>query len=204
MPGVDRNRPALDQNLSGSLVSLAPGGFYSCRIFGRVVALIAAALLTVLVPTPVENKASLREIEAQFRLRSFCQVENGYVTYLVVDGNGFPSNSDGTVKIMLPDLHQGSIESVSSNPHGELFFSYGWGLSGLTDPLLGNQVIFTIEVGGVSVTETVKLVCDPTANAPVEKAECRQDVYMFFFQWLGFPFRNPGQCIAFVATNGKG
>jgi hypothetical protein len=135
-------------------------------------------------------------------IRHFCQTEGGFAAYLAIHATGFPPNSEGEFRILLfetPDFYP----SGPTDARGALESSIGWGLAGLDDPLVGRPVEVTLEVASVSVTETVTLTCDPAANAPTDRNECAVEVFRNFFSFLGFPFRNEGDCIAFVASGGK-
>jgi hypothetical protein len=156
--------------------------------------LVAIFLVTALSGALAPEAGASQNV-AQITVRQFCQTQDGFAVYLAVHGTGFPTNTEGTFRVG-SDL----TFPVATDERGDVETSLGFGLSGLDDPLLGQSKDVTVEVGGVAVTQTVTLTCDPAANAPVSKEECRVEVFRFFFDFLGFPFVNQGDCVAYVAT----
>jgi hypothetical protein len=133
-------------------------------------------------------------------VRQFCQTEDGFVVYIAGVATGLPQ--DATISLVVSPIGEFPFE-IDPDERGRFEFSVGLGLMGLDDPLLGQAVIVRLTVNGVTVSEELTLTCDPTENAPANRQECAFEVFRFFFANLGYPFANQGDCVSYVATEGR-
>lgn len=168
-----------------------------CRLLSA-----ASALLAVCLVLPTAARAGSH---ADLTLRSFCQDFDGYGVYFPVVADGFPANGTGTITYDVPQVEGLFFEfPFETDAFGSGEHSIGFGLSGVDDPLLGDGiVVVTVSVGGTSATETVSTTCDPAANAPADRAECRDGIFRNFFAFVGYTYTNHGDCVAYVSTHGR-
>jgi hypothetical protein len=135
--------------------------------------------------------------EPRLTVKVFCQTQDGFGVYFAMVAEGLPANSSAITTVTTPTWSTSSPPQETDSK-GNLETSYGIGLSGLDDPLLSGNATLSITAGGVTVSQTVPLACDPASNAPAARAECFVSVFWAFFEFLGFNFKNAGQCVAYI------
>lgn len=168
-----------------------------CR--NRLLILLALAALTAaaFAGTPA---ASADEVYPAAGSSQLCvPVTGGWLMQINGFGSSYPANSTGTTTFTFAN---GDVVTLESTTTSEGIFHTAKFYLDLRIPeyaaLIGTTVYETATVGGATSSLTFDLVPCPTA--PDSRQGCLDNVWQ---SYPGLGFLNQGDCIAWIATQGK-